>query len=213
MEQLPGSSMMCRDARMSRAQDAQERPTNCIAVGPQQGRRVFPLQTLPACDESFDGGVVKVAGFSLHAGEAARADLRQKLERSCRKSRPAISQKRLSLTPNGNVRYYVKGFTSVVGAWMRRSDSAKDAIARRQGARQLRTIGFHRPAGSAGAQAAGGPDAAFTARLRQIVSTARGWLQPSGAGEASLARQRIRRSRHRPNAACHRSGVCLTRGD
>ena len=53
---------------MSRAQDAQERPTYRIAVEPQQGRKVFTLQTLPACDEPFDDGVGKVAGFSLHAG-------------------------------------------------------------------------------------------------------------------------------------------------
>jgi hypothetical protein len=38
MEQLLGSSMMCMEARMSRAQDAQECPTYRIAVGPQQGR-------------------------------------------------------------------------------------------------------------------------------------------------------------------------------
>jgi hypothetical protein len=31
-----------------------------IAVGPQAGRKVFSLQTLPACDEPFDGGVGKV---------------------------------------------------------------------------------------------------------------------------------------------------------
>jgi hypothetical protein len=43
-----------------------------IAVGPQQGRKVFTLQTLPACDEPFDDGVSKVAGFSLHAGVAGR---------------------------------------------------------------------------------------------------------------------------------------------
>ena len=92
MEQLLGSSITYR-----------------IAVGPQRGRKVFTLQTLPACDESFDAGVGKVAGFSLHAGVAARADQRQKLERLCRYiSRPAISEKRLSLTPNGNVRYQLK---------------------------------------------------------------------------------------------------------
>ena len=80
-----------------------------IAVGPQQGRKVFTLQTLPACDQAFDDGVGKVAGFSLHAGVAARADERQRLERLCRYiSRPAISEKRLSLTPNGNVRYQLK---------------------------------------------------------------------------------------------------------
>ena len=45
MEQLLGSSITYR-----------------IAVGPQQGRKVFTLQTLPACDEPFDDGVGKVAG-------------------------------------------------------------------------------------------------------------------------------------------------------
>ena len=50
-----------------------------------------------------------MAGFSLHAGVAARADQRPKLERLCRYiSRPAISEKRLSVTPNGNVRYQLK---------------------------------------------------------------------------------------------------------
>ena len=50
-----------------------------------------------------------MAGFSLHAGVAARANERNKLERLCRTiSRPAISEKRLSLTPNGNVRYQLK---------------------------------------------------------------------------------------------------------
>ncbi len=46
---------------------------------------------------------------SLHAGVAARADERQKLERLCRYiSRPAIAEQRLSLTPNGNFRYQLK---------------------------------------------------------------------------------------------------------
>ena len=82
-----------------------------IAVGPQAGRKVFSLQTLPASDpqEAFTDTVGKVAGFSLHAGVAARADERKKLERLCRYiSRPAISEKRLSLTPNGNIRYQLK---------------------------------------------------------------------------------------------------------
>jgi hypothetical protein len=80
-----------------------------IAVGPQAGRKVFTLQTLPACDEPFDDPVGKVAGFSLHAGVAVRADERKKLERLCRYiARPAVSEKRLSLTPNGNVRYQLK---------------------------------------------------------------------------------------------------------
>jgi len=63
-----------------------------IAVGPQQGRKVFTLQTLPACNEPFDAGVGKVAGFSLHAGVAARADESKKLERRSQKSACRICQ-------------------------------------------------------------------------------------------------------------------------
>ena len=45
----------------------------------------------------------------MHAGVAARAGQRQEIERLCRYiSRPAISEKRLSLTPNGNVRWQLK---------------------------------------------------------------------------------------------------------
>lgn len=46
LDQLPGSSITYR-----------------IAVGPQQGRKVFTLQTLPACDDPFAAGAGKVAGF------------------------------------------------------------------------------------------------------------------------------------------------------
>ena len=70
-----------------------------IAVGPQQGRKVFTLQTLPACDsdERFADTVGNVSGFSLHAGVAIKAHQREKLERLCRYiTRPAISEKRLS---------------------------------------------------------------------------------------------------------------------
>lgn len=55
--------------------------------------------------QAFDDRVGKAAGFSLQAGVAARADQRQKLERCVGMSAgPAISEKRLSLTPNGKVR-------------------------------------------------------------------------------------------------------------
>ena len=47
-----------------------------IAVGPQRGRKVFTLQTLPGCEEAFEGGAGQVAEFSLHAGVAARAGQR-----------------------------------------------------------------------------------------------------------------------------------------
>ena len=49
------------------------------------------------------------AGFRLHAGVAAQAWERDKLERLCRYiSRPAVSEKRLSLTSAGNIRYQLK---------------------------------------------------------------------------------------------------------
>lgn len=73
------------------------------------GRKVFTLQTLPACEEPSEDGVGKAAGFSLRAGPAARADERQKLERLCRHiGRPAVSERRRSLTPNGNISHHVK---------------------------------------------------------------------------------------------------------
>ena len=58
MAQLRGSFITCR-----------------IAVGPQAGRKVFTLQTLPTGDPDDPCGntVAKVAGFSLHAGVAAKA--------------------------------------------------------------------------------------------------------------------------------------------
>ncbi|MDN5938380.1 MAG: IS91 family transposase [Salinisphaera sp.] len=80
-----------------------------IAVGPNTGRKVMTLQTLPAEDPPFGEGTGQVSGFSLHAGVAARADQRDKLERLCRYiSRPAVSEKRVSLTSGGLVRYQLK---------------------------------------------------------------------------------------------------------
>ena len=80
-----------------------------IAVGPNQGRKVFNLQTLLDATSPLFDGIGEAGGFSLHAGVSARAHQRAKLERLCRYiSRPAISEKRLSLTRNGNVRYELK---------------------------------------------------------------------------------------------------------
>ena len=81
-----------------------------IAIGPQQGRKVFTLQTIPAWEEDDRfAQVAKESGFSLHAGVVAEAWERQKLERLCRYiSRPAVSEKRLSLMPSGNIRYQLK---------------------------------------------------------------------------------------------------------
>ena len=80
-------------------------------MGPQQGRKVFTLQMLPP-DEDGSGGsdrVAKEAGFSLHAGVSTEAHQRDKLERLCRYvTRPAVSEKRLAITSNGNIRYQLK---------------------------------------------------------------------------------------------------------
>jgi hypothetical protein len=68
------------------------------------------LQTLPDCGaDQFTTRVANVAGFSLHAGVATKANERVKLERLCRYiTRPAVSTKRLSMTRNGRVRYELK---------------------------------------------------------------------------------------------------------
>jgi len=85
-----------------------------VAVGPQQGKKVFTLQTVPATESNGNFQVaqdrcVGPSGFSLHAGVVARHWERKKLERLCRYiTRPAISEKRLSITPAGNVRYQLK---------------------------------------------------------------------------------------------------------
>ena len=81
-----------------------------IAVGPQAGRKAFTLQTVPAREQENDNpNLAKTAGFSLHAGVAAKAHQRRKLERLCRYvARPAVATDRLALTPQGNVRYTLK---------------------------------------------------------------------------------------------------------
>jgi len=84
-----------------------------IAVGAQQGRKALQLQTVAAAyaenTSPRSSSVAKVSGFSLHAGVCAQANERNKLEQLCRYiTRPAISEKRLSLTGQGNVRIQLK---------------------------------------------------------------------------------------------------------
>jgi len=91
-----------------------------IAIGPTKAARCSPkaptvgtLQSLPPLEEPKAGSsrVAKVAGFSLHAGVAAEAHQRDKLERLCRYiARPAVSEKRLSLLDDGRIRYELKTF-------------------------------------------------------------------------------------------------------
>jgi hypothetical protein len=74
-----------------------------IAIGPQQGRKVFALQTIPAQPEARhpSNRVAKQVGFSLHAGVCTEAHQRKKLERLCRYiARPAVSEQRIAFTPS-----------------------------------------------------------------------------------------------------------------
>jgi hypothetical protein len=57
-----------------------------VAVGPQQGKKVFTLQTVPAIETGVNAQTAKdrcvgPSGFSLHAGVAAQHWERKKLER------------------------------------------------------------------------------------------------------------------------------------
>ena len=82
-----------------------------IALGPRAGQKAFTLQSLPgtALPEPGKPFLAKANGFSLHAGVAAAADERNKVERLCRYiARPAIATGRLSLTAQGQVRYTLK---------------------------------------------------------------------------------------------------------
>jgi len=85
-----------------------------IAVGPHRGEKAFTLQTLPATgqtseDAELTGKAATYAGFSLHAGTAADTHQRDRLERLCRYiTRPPVATERLSLTPQGLIRYAMK---------------------------------------------------------------------------------------------------------
>jgi hypothetical protein len=82
-----------------------------IAVGPNEGRKAFTLQTVAAAlsAPAGDERLAKRSGFSLHAGVAAAAHQRDKVERLCRYiARPAVATGRLALTAQGQVRYTLK---------------------------------------------------------------------------------------------------------
>jgi hypothetical protein len=74
LESDAGNTWLTREAVSS----PEENPSNQllgssityrIAVGPQQGRKVMTLQTLPDCgDDAFTTRVGNVAGFSLPQG-------------------------------------------------------------------------------------------------------------------------------------------------
>ena len=82
-----------------------------IAVGPNRGKKVLTLQTLPPQPEGEKKATLlgKINGFSLQVGVAAKAHQHKKRERLCRYiTRPAVAEKRLSLTKQGKVRYELK---------------------------------------------------------------------------------------------------------
>jgi hypothetical protein len=80
-----------------------------IATGPREGQKVFTLQTLPAAPDGPRREVAEGSGFSLHAGIAAKASQRDKLEHLARYvARPPVATGRLSLTEGGLVRCALK---------------------------------------------------------------------------------------------------------
>ena len=81
-----------------------------IAFGANRGRKALTLQTLPpASGAASTERVAQSCGFSLHAGVAAEALERAKLERLCRYiSRPAVASERLTRTADGRIRYSLK---------------------------------------------------------------------------------------------------------
>jgi len=82
-----------------------------IAVGPQQGKKAFMLQTLTPLTgpDPASERVAKCSGFSLHAGVSCEAHQKEKRERLCRYiSRPPVAVKRLSLSRYGKVVYTLK---------------------------------------------------------------------------------------------------------
>ena len=79
-----------------------------IATGPREGQ-VFTLRTLPAEPEAPRREVAESSGFSLHAGIAATASQRDKLEQLARYvARPPVATERLALTEGGQVRCALK---------------------------------------------------------------------------------------------------------
>ena len=81
-----------------------------FATGPRKGHKAFVLKSVPDADHNSKSGlVVKTSGFSLHAGVAAKATERDKLEKIARYiARPAVSEERLSTSASGDVIYRFK---------------------------------------------------------------------------------------------------------
>jgi hypothetical protein len=82
-----------------------------IAVGPQAGRKALVLRTIRPLsgEDPSSERVAKANGFSLHAGVSCEAHQRDVRERLCRYiARPAVAEKRLSVSAQGKVVYLLK---------------------------------------------------------------------------------------------------------
>jgi hypothetical protein len=126
----------------------------------------------------------QVSPSGLHAGIAARADQRTKVERLCRYiARPAVAEPRLSLTERGEVRYTLKtpyrdGTTHVV----------------------FQPLDFLAAAGGAGTAI---PRVNLTRRRR--ASGEQAWVPPRGV--LVCRRQRAQHERPLPALRTHRDPV------
>jgi alkylated DNA nucleotide flippase Atl1 len=80
-----------------------------VSPASDDGQKVFTLQTLPAEPDKPRREVAESSGFSLHAGIAAKASQRDKLEHLARYvARPPLATERLALTEGGLVRLALK---------------------------------------------------------------------------------------------------------
>ena len=77
-------------------------------LGYHEGACIAPGRAAPKTPCEPEDRLIEIlgqaAGFSLHAGVAVKSDQRSKLERLCRYiARPPVCERRLSLTPTGQV--------------------------------------------------------------------------------------------------------------
>ena len=81
-----------------------------FATGKSKGKKAMVLKSVTDNDHTATKGLVtKNSGFSLHAGVAAKAHERDRLEKVCRYiARPAVSEERLSINDQGDVIYKFK---------------------------------------------------------------------------------------------------------
>jgi hypothetical protein len=89
---------------------ATQTPSSACCPTVDRGFRPCTAKSLPPLTGDRAGeSLAKAAGFSLHSGVATEAHQRNKLERVARYiTRPPVAIERLSLTPQGNIKYSLK---------------------------------------------------------------------------------------------------------